>query len=115
MKTTMFKPVVHAAAALAVAALVSACGTLGPDFAAPKSVDTPAYRHAAAEPQDQAARLPADWWTVFGDTTLTQLEQRALRDNPNVRAAAQRLVQAQAQLGVVRANQLPTVGVSAGG
>jgi len=114
MKTTMFKPVVHSAAALAVAALVSACGTLGPDFAAPKSVDTPAYRHAAAEPQDQAARLPAEWWTVFGDTTLTQLEQRALRDNPNVRAAAQRLVQAQAQLGVVRANQLPTVGVSAG-
>jgi outer membrane protein, multidrug efflux system len=114
MKTTMFKPVAHTAAALAVAALVSACGTLGPDFAAPKSVDTPAYRHAAAGPQDQAARLPAEWWTVFGDTTLTQLEQRALRDNPNVRAAAQRLVQAQAQLGVVRANQLPTVGVSAG-
>jgi multidrug efflux system outer membrane protein len=51
---------------------------------------------------------------VFGDTTLTQLEQRALHDNPNVRAAAERLVQAQAQLGVTRASQLPTVGVKAG-
>jgi multidrug efflux system outer membrane protein len=110
----MFKPVVHTAVAVAVAALLSACGTVGHDFVAPQGVDTPAYRHAAAEPQDQAARLPAAWWTVFGDTTLSQLEERALRDNPTVRAAAQRLVQAQAQLGVTRASQLPTVGVKAG-
>jgi multidrug efflux system outer membrane protein len=77
-------------------------------------VATPAYRHAAAGPQDQAARLPAEWWTVFGDATLAGLEQRALRDNPNVRAAAERLVQARAQLGATRASQLPAVGVAAG-
>jgi multidrug efflux system outer membrane protein len=110
MKTVYIK----SAVALAVAALLSACGTVGKDFVAPQGVDTPAYRHAAAEPSDQAARLPAAWWAVFGDATLSQLEERALRDNPNVRAAAQRLVQAQAQLGVTRASQLPTVGVSAG-
>ncbi|WP_440966658.1 efflux transporter outer membrane subunit [Massilia sp. GER05] len=110
MKTVYIK----SAVALAVAVLLSACGTVGKDFVAPKSIDTPAFRHAAAEPSDQAARLPAAWWTVFGDKELDQLEQRALRDNPNVRAAAQRLVQAQAQLGVTRASQLPTVGVSAG-
>ncbi|KQY05844.1 RND transporter [Massilia sp. Root133] len=110
MKTVYIK----SAVALAVAALLSACGTVGKDFVAPKGIDTPAFRHAAAEPSDQAARLPAAWWTVFGDKELDQLEQRALRDNPNVRAAAQRLVQAQAQLGVTRASQLPTVGVSAG-
>lgn len=119
MKTIYFKPVVHTAVvrtaiALAVAALLSACGTVGKDFVAPQGVATPAYRHAAAEPVDQAARLPSAWWTVFGDNQLDQLEQHALRDNPNVRAAAQRLVQAQAQLGVTRASQLPTVGVSAG-
>ncbi|MFL6632904.1 MAG: efflux transporter outer membrane subunit [Massilia sp.] len=110
MKTVYIK----SAVALAVAALLSACGTVGKDFVAPQGVDTPAFRHAAAEPSDQAARLPAAWWTVFDDATLSQLEQRALRDNPTVRAAAQRLVQAQAQLGVTRASQLPTVGVSAG-
>ncbi|MFJ1468728.1 efflux transporter outer membrane subunit [Massilia orientalis] len=114
MKTVYIKSAVALAAALTVPALLSACGTVGSDFVAPKGIDTPAFRHAAAEPQDQAARLPAAWWTVFGDATLSQLEERALRDNPNVRAAAQRLVQAQAQLGVTRASQLPTVGVSAG-
>ena len=110
MKTVYIK----SAVALAVAALLSACGTVGKDFVAPQGVDAPAYRHAAAAPQDQAARLPAQWWTVFNDATLTQLEQRALHDNPTVRAAAQRLVQARAQLGVTRAGELPTVGVSAG-
>jgi multidrug efflux system outer membrane protein len=114
----MLKPLAHTAGALAAAfaltALLSACTTVGKDFVAPQGVDTPAYRHAAAAPQDQAARLPAQWWTVFNDATLTQLEERALRDNPNVRAAAQRLVQARAQLGVTRASELPTVGVSAG-
>jgi len=121
MKNTMFKPVIHTALAAAIVTLLSACTTVGPDFVAPKTVDTPAYRHAAeanaaaagAQAGD-SARLPADWWTVFNDATLSQLETRALRDNPNVRAAALRLVQAQAQLGVTRAGQLPSVNVSAG-
>jgi multidrug efflux system outer membrane protein len=118
MKNIMFKPVIHTALAAAVVAALSACSTVGPDFVAPKGVDTPAYRHAeTTQPSAQftdTARLPAEWWTVFGDTTLDQLERRALHDNPNVRAAAQRLLQAQAQLGVTRASQLPTVNVSAG-
>jgi multidrug efflux system outer membrane protein len=114
MKSKMFKPVIHTALAAAVAALVSACGTVGPDFVAPKGIDTPAWRHAEAANQSETARLPAQWWSVFGDATLDSLEQRALRDNPNVRAAAQRLVQAQAQLGVTRAGQLPAVSVGAG-
>jgi multidrug efflux system outer membrane protein len=114
MNKNMIKPVIHTALAAAVAAALSACGTIGPNFKAPQAVEAPAYRHAPAAQQDLAARLPADWWTVFGDQTLNGLEQRALHDNPNVRAAAQRLVQAQAQLGVVRAGQLPTVNVQAG-
>ena len=121
MKNIMFKPVIHTALAAAIVTLLSACGTVGPNFVAPKPVDTPAYRHAAeaaasgqAAQAGDTARLPAEWWTVFQDPTLTQLEQRALHDNPNVRAAALRLVQAQAQLGVTRASQLPSVSVSAG-
>ncbi|HEX8788367.1 MAG TPA: efflux transporter outer membrane subunit [Telluria sp.] len=110
----MFKPVIHTAVAAALAALLSACGTVGPNFVAPKGVDTPAWRGAPAAQANDTARLPAAWWTVFNDATLDQLERRAMTDNPNVRAAAQRLVQAQAQLGVTRASQLPAVNVSAG-
>lgn len=111
MKNTMFKPLIRTALAVSVAAALSACGTLGPDFKAPQGAADAAYRHAAAS---DAARLPAQWWTVFGDATLDQLEARALQNNPDVRAAAQRLVQAQAQLGVTRAAQRPSVNASAG-
>ena len=95
----------------ALGAALAGCTTIGPDFKAPATAADASWRHAAAT--DEAARLPARWWTVFGDATLDDLEGRALRDNPGVKAAAQRLLQAQAQLGVVRAGQLPSVAVSA--
>ncbi|MGZ5200761.1 MAG: efflux transporter outer membrane subunit [Telluria sp.] len=109
----MIKPIVQGALALAVAAALSGCGTVGKDFVAPQGLgaDTQAWRHAGT--QNDTARLPASWWTVFGDDTLDNLEQRALRDNPGVLASAQRLVQAQAQLGVTRAGELPQASVGA--
>jgi NodT family efflux transporter outer membrane factor (OMF) lipoprotein len=107
----MFKPFVQSALALAAAAALAGCGTVGKDFVAPTAIDTPAWRHAAS--QNDMAKLPAAWWTVFGDDTLNTLELRALRDNPGVLASAQRLLQAQAQLGVTRAGQAPNVSVGA--
>ncbi len=96
----------------ALAAALGGCATVGPEFNEPVVTTPVAFRHAAAT--DDAARLPASWWTVFGDATLDSLEQRALRDNPGVKAAAQRLLQARAQLGVVRAGQAPNVALGAG-
>ena len=109
----MFKPFASTLIAVAISSLIAGCTTLGPDFQAPAAPADTAFRHAAASGND-SARLPAAWWNVFGDATLDSLETRALRDNPNVQAAAQRLLQAQAQLGVVRAGQLPSVSVGAG-
>lgn len=105
----MFKPL---ASVIAIGALLAGCTTLGPDFKAPDAPAQTAFRHLDAG--SDSARLPAAWWTVFHDATLDSLEARALRDNPGVQAAAQRLLQAQAQLGVVRAGQLPGVSVGAG-
>lgn len=104
----------RAALVVAAAVLVSGCSTIGPDFVAPKPAEGAAFRHADAAPVSDAARLPANWWTVFNDATLGELEARALRDSPGAKAAAQRLLQAQAQLGVVRAGQAPNVSVNAG-
>jgi multidrug efflux system outer membrane protein len=107
MRKIMLKPLVHSALMVGLAALAG-CATVGSDFAEPKGVATPAYRHLDAGKTD-TARLPAQWWAVFGDQTLNDLEHRAVRDNPGVKASAQRLLQAQAQLGILRAAQSPTV------
>ncbi|MTV55491.1 efflux transporter outer membrane subunit [Pseudoduganella buxea] len=93
------------------AALLSGCATVGTDFQAPANVADATFRHA---PTSDAARLPQNWWSVFGDATLDRLEQQALRDSPTVQAAAQRLLQAEAQLGVTRASERPQLNVSTG-
>ena len=116
----MFPRPALGAGVTAALALLGGCSTIGQNFTAPKAVDAPAYRHveaatpAAAPVVADSARLPAAWWTVFNDATLSGLEERALRDNPGAKAAAQRLLQAQAQLGVLRAGQAPNVSVNAG-
>ena len=97
--------------AAAVALALSACGTVGTDFKAPANVADAQFRHGGAPAGDEA-RLPAQWWSVFGDATLNRLEHDALRDNRSVKAAAQRLLQAQAQLGVTQASQSPAFGVN---
>jgi multidrug efflux system outer membrane protein len=99
--------------AVSVTLAVTGCATVGSDFSAPKNVADTSFRHL---PQAGAseAHLPAQWWTVFNDDTLNRLEQTALRDNPSVKAAAQRLVQALEQAGVTRAQQQPQLSVNAG-
>jgi outer membrane protein, multidrug efflux system len=55
----------------------------------------------------------AKWWDVFQDPQLQSLIRTALKNNYDVRIAATRVLQAQAQLGITRADQLPSL--SAGG
>jgi outer membrane protein, multidrug efflux system len=53
----------------------------------------------------------AKWWEVFQDPQLQSLIRTALKNNYDVRIAASRVLQAQAQLGITRADQLPSLGV----
>ena len=104
------------------------CGcAVGPNYKRPK-VDVPVtYRGApsqeTAQPQQttsQQVSQPAEpslgdqkWWEVFQDPTLQQLIRTAIQNNYDVRIAAARILEAQAQLGITRADQLPTVGAGA--
>lgn len=54
-----------------------------------------------------------NWESVYQDEHLRQLIRTALERNYDVRIAAERVIAAQAQLGITRADQLPTVGVGA--
>ena len=53
------------------------------------------------------------WWEVFQDPQLQELIRTSLKQNYDVRIAATRILQAQAQLGITRADQLPTVNAGA--
>jgi outer membrane protein, multidrug efflux system len=93
--------------------LLAAC-TVGPNYRRPP-VSTPgAYYHAAPAPSPNPASLADEkWWALFQDPQLQQLIRTALQHNYDVRIAASRIAQAQAQVGLARANQLPTVSANA--
>ena len=116
MKT--FAPV-----ALAVAALCSACSTVGPDYQTPSvATDAPATyakRHAgspllAAPSPADAAALPADPWGALGGDTLKALQQRARERNADIPGAALQLALARMQRDVAASRAGPTLGVSGG-
>ena len=53
------------------------------------------------------------WWEVFQDPQLQKLIRTSLQNNYDVRIAATRILEAQAQLGITRADQLPIVNAGA--
>ncbi|MGP8472956.1 efflux transporter outer membrane subunit [Burkholderia sp. PR2] len=95
-------------AALLAAGLLSAC-TIAPQPLAPVAVGSDRFRHAGA-PGELAPSL-VEWPASFGDPPLVALVDAALAGNQDIRAAAARVDQAQALLGVREAALAPTVGV----
>ena len=69
------------------------------------------------QPDTGDARLPAaadiGWQQYFADARLRELIGLALQNNRDLRVAALNIEAARAQYGVVRADQLPTVGAGA--
>jgi len=94
----------------------AAC-TVGPDYKRPLVTIPVGYRGAAsadASATSVASLGDEKWWDVFQDDQLRNLMTIAVRQNLDVRIAAARVLQAQALLGIVRADQFPTVQGGAG-
>jgi multidrug efflux system outer membrane protein len=98
---------------LAVLVLEAGC-MMGPKYKRP-TVDVPQeYRAPAPQQAAQASSLGNEgWWQVYQDPVLAQLIHTAIADNYDVRIAAARVLEAQAQVGITRANQLPSASVGA--
>ena len=65
-----------------------------------------------AKPSDDELRL--DWWKVFNDPVLNNLEEQAMAANPDLQATAERFVQARDVMMQVRSQYLPRVGLGLG-
>src|SRR5260370_22007044 len=107
MKKTAFLGIV------AVLALEAGC-MMGPKYKRP-AVDVPQeYRAPAPQQAAQASSLGNEgWWQVYQDPVLAQLIHTAIADNYDVRIAAARVLESQPQVGITRANQLPSANVGA--
>ncbi len=99
-----------------VALLISGC-TLGPNYQRPTVAVPGSYRGTISDETAQKQLAPLGdqkWWDIFQDEQLRMLIRTALAQNYDLRIAASRMLEAQAQLGIIRADQFPALGAGAG-
>ena len=103
----------RASAPLTFSLLLAGC-MVGPNYQRP-AIDAPGSYRANSQSDIVSSESLGDekWWEVFQDPVLQELIRTALEQNYDIRIAASRVLQAQAQLGVTRANQFPTVNAGA--
>ncbi|MBS1031363.1 MULTISPECIES: efflux transporter outer membrane subunit [Gluconobacter] len=94
-------------ALLSVTAL-TAC-TVGPDYHAPPD-HAPAQYHQSVTPaadHPTQAALDPQWWRLYNDPVLTQLEADVARSNLDLRTAALNLAESTAERRIASAAQMP--------
>jgi multidrug efflux system outer membrane protein len=91
---------------------LSACVS-GPNYQKPDVPEPAVIRGAESAPPGPSLGEAA-WWDVFQDEQLQSLIRTALKENDDVRIAAARVLQAEARVGITRADQYPSVALEAG-
>jgi NodT family efflux transporter outer membrane factor (OMF) lipoprotein len=98
----------HSLVPVAVATLLAGCA-MGPNYKRPDAAVTEHYKN----PVDTTTPAPPDqWWTLFNDSVLNDLEQQVEVSNQNIAQASAAYMQARAVVRQDRSNLLPTIGLS---
>jgi NodT family efflux transporter outer membrane factor (OMF) lipoprotein len=109
----------------ALTLLLTGC-TVGPDFVRPAAPDVTRYTQTPVSSTASAANLaggeaqrfvdgqdiPAGWWELFESPALNALVERALKANPDLRAAEAALTVAHENMLAQRGAYFPTVSAS---
>jgi outer membrane protein, multidrug efflux system len=119
MNTASFNrsPRVTLACAGSLLILMTGC-TVGPNYVRPQLTAPAIYRGADETPissADQNSLGDQQWAQVFREPELQDLIRVALGNNYDMRIAAQRVLEEQAQLRITRSQQFPSVNVGATG
>jgi NodT family efflux transporter outer membrane factor (OMF) lipoprotein len=104
------------------AATLSLAGCMvGPNYKTPPAIMAPSFKETTpssfaendgwkpGQPSDTV--LKGDWWTLFQDAQLNQLEPQVDTANQTLKQAEANFRAARAQIGYARSNEAPTIGV----
>ena len=111
----------HIALAASLLAVAATGCVVGPNYHRPAAAPAPpAYRELPPPPPVQNgtwttatpadATLRGDWWTLFNDPQLNDLEKRLTLGNQSIQAAIERYTNARATIRQARADYYPTIG-----
>jgi len=95
------------AASVAIALLLGACTTVGPDFEPPEAPVAPDWYQEERNGLTSTGTELVAWWEIFGDPRLNRLVEEAHRTNNNLEIAAVRILESRAQLGIATGLQWP--------
>jgi len=95
---------------LLAAVAVAGCSLQGP-FRQPV-LPAPASWSAEAPPPEKAP-AQEDWWQALGDPAIDTLVESSLQNSPSIAQAVARVAEAEANLGVSRADRYPQITASA--
>jgi multidrug efflux system outer membrane protein len=116
MEPQSFRATITAVFAAALWLILAAGCTVGPDYKRPALDQPGTYRRAASDTNvSAAANSFADlgWWEIFKDRQLNAYLEEALTNSYDIKIAAARVLQAEAQARIAKSQYFPTV--NAGG
>lgn len=88
----------------------SVLAQVGPDYERPSTATAPKFKNVTWRAANPAAHLPkGEWWKVFHDAKLSELEVRATENNQELKAAIARFDQARATARMSRGDFFPSV------
>lgn len=87
-------------------AFITGCSVVGPNFTPPETNITEHWLEAEHSSLSTAVDVK-HWWKVFNDPTLEHLIETAYQQNLSLQAAAVRIFEARAQLGIAVGRQYP--------
>jgi outer membrane protein, multidrug efflux system len=93
--------------AAGIAAMLAGCA-LGPNYQRP-AFDLPAEYPPTRDPATTTVSATGNWWSVFKDPVLDRLVDETLANNLDLVAAAARISEAQALLGLSISDQMPSL------
>ena len=97
---------------LALVFLPSGCMTVGPDYQTPDTSEVvpSAWKWQSAAPRDNVPK--GKWWRIYRDPVLDRLEETALANNQQIKAAVARVEQAAAAANRQKVRLVPDVRLS---
>lgn len=98
---------------LVISTTTLAFAQVGPNYVRPSTDAPPQFKGVTWREAKPASHLPkGEWWKVFRDSKLNELELKATANNQELKAAMARFDQARATARITRGDFFPTLGTS---
>ena len=108
----MIQKVTYLLFSICISGIIITSCKLGKPYSRPE-VTIPVQYNVESLPGESIANMP--WWELFQDTILQNMIRHGIENNRDLNATIARIRQAEAQIGVVRANLYPRVNYGGNG